>query len=242
MLHKVYVRPNRQTHQISLFKPMRMSIVLNMVVLISTSIIFAGISSVPIYAQDESESQNGKSDEFPSCLNVAYVPPCVDEDGQSIVYNCDDPRSLEKENQGCTTEFSNQTTFDFGGNVSEDQLGFGGNVSEGFDQLGGNVSEGFGGNVSEDQLGFGGNVSDSFGGNASEGFGGNVSDSFGGNVSEDQFGFGGNVTDSFGGNVTDSFGGNVTDSFGGNVTDSFGGNVSEDQFGFGGNVSDVPES
>jgi len=226
MLHKVYVRPNRQTHQISLFKPMRMSIVLNMVVLISTSIIFAGISSVPIYAQDESESQNGKSDEFPSCLNVAYVPPCVDEDGQSIVYNCDDPRSLEKENQGCTTEFSNQTTFDFGGNVSEDQLGFGGNVSEGFggnvsegfDQLGGNVSEGFGGNVSEDQLGFGGNVSDGFGGNVSDGFGGNVSDGFGGNVSEDQFGFGGNVTD------------------------SFGGNVSEDQFGFGGNVSDVPES
>ena len=213
MLHKVYVRPNRQTHQISLFKPMRMSIVLNMVVLISTSIIFAGISSVPIYAQDESESQNGKSDEFPSCLNVAYVPPCVDEDGQSIVYNCDDPRSLEKENQGCTTEFSNQTTFDFGGNVSEDQFGFGGNVSEGFDQLGGNVSEGFGGNVSEgfDQLG------------------GNVSDSFGGNVSEDQFGFGGNVSE-------DQFG------FGGNVSDSFGGNVSEDQFGFGGNVTDVPES
>ncbi|HTH20928.1 MAG TPA: hypothetical protein VL854_01810, partial [Nitrososphaeraceae archaeon] len=172
MLHKVYVRPNRQTHQISLFKPMRMSIVLNMVVLISTSIIFAGISSVPIYAQDESESQNGKSDEFPSCLNVAYVPPCVDEDGQSIVYNCDDPRSLEKENQGCTTEFSNQTTFDFGGNVSDS---FGGNVSE--DQ--------FGGNVSEDQFGFGGNVSEGFGGNVSEDqFGGNVSDSFGGNVSE----------------------------------------------------------
>ena len=174
MLHKVYVRPNRQTHQISLFKPMRMSIVLNMVVLISTSIIFAGISSVPIYAQDESESQNGKSDEFPSCLNVAYVPPCVDEDGQSIVYNCDDPRSLEKENQGCTTEFSNQTTFDFGGNVSEDQFGFGGNVSEGFDQLGGNVSE--------DQFGFGGNVSEGFGGNVSEGFGGNVSEGFGGNM------------------------------------------------------------
>jgi len=142
------VRPHRQKHQISLLNLISISIVLFIVVVLSTNIIFAGVSSVPIYAQDESESQNGKSGEFPSCLNVAYVPPCIDEDGQSIVYNCDDPRSLEIENQGCTTEFSNQTTSDFGGNVSEDQFGFGGNVSE-------------------DQFGFGGNVSDSFGGNVS---------------------------------------------------------------------------
>ena len=155
-----------------------------------TSTIFAGSS---IYAQGDAESQNGKTDEFLSCLNVTYVPPCVDEDG-STVFSCDDPRHFEFENQGCAPESSNQSTDIFGGNAT------------GFGEF---PADEFGGNATDD-LGFGGNATDEFGGNAT-GFGEFPADEFGGNATDD-LGFGGNATDDlgFGGNATDEFGGNAT--------------------------------
>jgi hypothetical protein len=153
------------------------------VVMLLTSTIFAGSSLIPIYAQGDAESQNGKTDEFPSCLNVAYVPPCVDDDG-SKVFSCDDPRHLEFENQGCAPESSNQST----------------------DISGGNATAEFGGNMT----GFGEFPADEFGGNMTGDFGfENATDQFGGNMTGD-FGFE-NATDQFGGNMTDQFGGNATD-------------------------------
>ena len=132
-----------------------------------TSTIFAGSSLIPIYAQGDAESQNGKTDEFPSCLNVAYVPPCVDEDG-STVFSCDDPRHLEFENQGCTPESSNQSTDIFGGNATG-EFGFG-NAT---DELGGNMT-GFGEFPADE---FGGNMTGEFGfGNATDELGGNMTD------------------------------------------------------------------
>ncbi len=140
-----------------------------------TSTIFAGSSLIPIYAQGDAESQNGKTDEFPSCLNVAYIPPCVDDDG-SKVFSCDDPRHLEFENQGCAPESSNQSTDISGGNMT--------------DQFGGNMTGDFGFGNATDQ--FGGNMTGGFGFDNATGFG-NATDQFGGNMTGD-FGFGGNVT------------------------------------------------
>ena len=207
-------------------KPLRITIVLFAVAALSISIIFVGISSVPnhtAWAQNDADRRYVASGQFPACLNVGYVPPCVDEDDQSMVFSCNDPRNLEVENQ-CTSNFSSEQTSTFGGNMS--------GLGE-FPPAGGNVT---------DEFGFGGNVTDEFGGNMSglgefPPAGGNVTDEFGGNMTGlGEFPpAGGNVTDEFGfgGNVTDEFG------FGGNVTDEFGGNMSGN---FTGNMTGMPES
>ena len=101
------------------------------VVILLTNTIFPGSFLIPIYAQGDAESQNGKTDKFPSCLNVAYVPPCVDEDG-STVFGCDDPQHSEFESQGCAPESSNQSTHILSGNAT--------------DEFGGNMTGEFGGN------------------------------------------------------------------------------------------------